>query len=125
MSLHDDETNKIKELSDDQEVAYQEIKDHFTRKDIVLLHGITSSGKTEVYVKLIQEQLDKGKQILFLLPEIALTTQLISRLRKYFGDLVRKTEQCRHRYAIIKHLHMIPDRCTSLYFVYTPRFIYV
>ncbi|MDX1446837.1 primosomal protein N', partial [Lishizhenia sp.] len=52
------------------------------------LHGVTGSGKTEIYVELIQEQLDAGKQVLFLLPEIALTTQLINRLSAYFGDLV-------------------------------------
>ena len=50
------------------------------------LHGVTSSGKTEIYVKLIKETIAKGEQILFLLPEIALTTQIINRLRKYFGD---------------------------------------
>ncbi len=55
---------------------------------MVLLHGVTSSGKTEIYVKLIREALEKGEQVLFLLPEIALTTQLISRLKKYFGDQV-------------------------------------
>jgi primosomal protein N' (replication factor Y) (superfamily II helicase) len=57
-------------------------------KDVVLLHGVTSSGKTEIYVKLIEEVIAQGKQVLYLLPEIALTTQIISRLRKYFGDAV-------------------------------------
>jgi primosomal protein N' (replication factor Y) (superfamily II helicase) len=57
-------------------------------KDVVLLHGVTSSGKTEIYVKLIEEVIAKGKQVLYLLPEIALTTQIINRLRKYFGDAV-------------------------------------
>lgn len=55
---------------------------------VALLHGVTSSGKTEVYIKLIQEAISQGKQALFLLPEIALTTQIINRLRKYFGDKV-------------------------------------
>ncbi len=59
-----------------------------TEKDVVLLHGVTSSGKTEIYVKLIEEVLSKGKQVLYLLPEIALTTQIINRLRKYFGNVV-------------------------------------
>ena len=53
-----------------------------------MLHGITSSGKTEVYTKLIQEVLDEGKQVLFLLPEIALTTQIIVRLQYYFGEQI-------------------------------------
>ena len=52
------------------------------------MHGVTSSGKTEIYIKLIQDQLNKGKQVLYLLPEIALTTQIIKRLKKYFGDKV-------------------------------------
>ena len=52
------------------------------------LLGVTGSGKTEIYVQLIQQYLDLGKQVLFLIPEIALTTQLISRLQKYFGQLV-------------------------------------
>lgn len=57
-------------------------------KDTVLLHGVTSSGKTEIYIKLIEQVIAKGQQVLYLLPEIALTTQIISRLRKYFGDTV-------------------------------------
>ncbi len=88
LAADDEDTNQIKALSDAQQKAYSEIKTSFESKAVTLLHGITSSGKTEIYVKLIQEQLDAGKQVLFLLPEIALTTQLISRLKKYFGDLV-------------------------------------
>ncbi len=57
-------------------------------KDVILLHGVTSSGKTEIYVKLIEQTLAQGKQVLYLLPEIALTTQIINRLKKYFGDAV-------------------------------------
>lgn len=64
------------------------IKQTSATKDVVLLHGVTSSGKTELYVKLIEEAISKGKQVLYLLPEIALTTQIINRLRKYFGDAV-------------------------------------
>jgi hypothetical protein len=60
----------------------------FEKNTTTLLRGVTGSGKTEIYVQLIQEQLDHGKQVLFLLPEIALTTQLIQRLSAYFGDLV-------------------------------------
>ncbi|MFD1552709.1 primosomal protein N' [Putridiphycobacter roseus] len=84
----DDKVHKIKALSPAQENAFTEIKSAFVEKDICLLHGVTSSGKTEIYVKLIQEALDKEEQVLFLLPEIALTTQLITRLKAYFGDLV-------------------------------------
>ncbi len=75
-----------KELNTYQEQALTDIKEHFLEKDVCLFHGVTSSGKTEVYVKLIEEQLQKRKQVLYLLPEIALTTQLISRLQEYFGE---------------------------------------
>jgi primosomal protein N' (replication factor Y) len=77
-----------KALSDEQTRALEEIQTAFQSKDVCLLHGVTGSGKTEIYVELIDEQLKKGKQVLFLLPEIALTTQLIDRLSAYFGDLV-------------------------------------
>ena len=77
-----------KALSEEQMRVFHEIKHAFRNKDVCLLHGVTGSGKTEIYVELIDEQLKKGKQILFLLPEIALTTQLINRLAAYFGDLV-------------------------------------
>ncbi len=80
------EKDKIKELSDDQNRAYKEIVSSFNNKNVSLLHGVTSSGKTEIYVKLINEFLKQNKQILYLVPEIALTTQLISRLKKYFGN---------------------------------------
>ncbi len=80
------EGDGIKELNDAQKLALQEIKTIFQEKDVCLLHGVTSSGKTEIYVNLIKEQLDQGKQVLYLLPEIALTTQLVARLQHYFGD---------------------------------------
>ena len=76
------------ELAGGQQDALAEIRKSFETKDVVLLHGVTSSGKTELYIKLIREVIDQGKQVLFMLPEIALTTQIISRLRKYFGDRV-------------------------------------
>ena len=82
------ENAKHLSLSQSQQKALDEIKNHFTTKDVCLLHGVTSSGKTEIYSKLIQETMQTGKQILFLLPEIALTTQLVSRLRKFFGNKV-------------------------------------
>ena len=74
----------IKQLSEAQSLAYESIKSQFGEKDIVLLHGVTSSGKTEIYIHLIEEQLKKGRQVLYLLPEIALTTQIILRLKKHF-----------------------------------------
>lgn len=80
--------DSLKELNEFQEQALKEIKDSFKEKDITLLHGITSSGKTEIYTKLIKEVLKGGKQVLFLLPEIALTTQIISRLQNYFGNQI-------------------------------------
>ena len=76
------------ELTDGQKEAFASINESFKTKEVVLLHGVTSSGKTEIYIKLIREVIDQGKQVLFMLPEIALTTQIISRLRKYFGDRV-------------------------------------
>ena len=82
------DTNDLKVLNEFQEKAFLEIKETFKEKDVTLLHGITSSGKTEVYTKLIQEVLDEGKQVLFLLPEIALTTQIITRLQFYFGEQI-------------------------------------
>jgi primosomal protein N' (replication factor Y) (superfamily II helicase) len=83
-----EDVNPIKALSDSQEVAFKEVKDAFSKKEITLLHGVTSSGKTEIYVKLIAEILEQGKQVLYMLPEIALTTQLITRLQNYFGAQV-------------------------------------
>jgi len=82
------ETNDLKALNEFQEQALKEIKTSFETKEVTLLHGITSSGKTEVYTKLIQDTLDDGKQALFLLPEIALTTQIIVRLQNYFGNQI-------------------------------------
>jgi len=79
---------EIKTLNEAQTVAYHEIKKSFETNDTVLLHGVTSSGKTEIYVRLIEEVIATGKQVLYMLPEIALTTQLISRLQKYFGEKI-------------------------------------
>jgi len=75
-------------LSRSQQTALKQIKDAFRKKDVALLHGVTSSGKTEIYIQLIEETIQKGKQVLYLLPEIALTTQIINRLRKYFGNRI-------------------------------------
>lgn len=75
-------------LTEKQQEAYGEIHKGFEEEKPVLLHGVTASGKTEIYIKLIQEAIDEGKQVLYLLPEIALTEQIINRLKKYFGDRV-------------------------------------
>lgn len=83
-----DEGDSFKALTDGQQQSLEEIHTGFEQEKVVLLHGVTGSGKTEVYVQLIQEQLDLGKQVLFLLPEIALTTQLIQRLSLYFGEQI-------------------------------------
>ena len=74
------------ELSSTQQAAFDEIKTHFETKQSVLLHGVTGSGKTEIYIKLIQEVLQSGSQVLLLLPEIALTTQIVGRLKQVFGS---------------------------------------
>ena len=82
------ETITMVELSPHQQVAYDSIIQQFEQKEVVLLHGVTSGGKTEVYIRLMERCLEEGKQVLYLLPEIALTTQIITRLQKYFGDQV-------------------------------------
>ena len=79
---------KQKKFSASQSKAYAEMIENFRNKDVVLLHGITSSGKTELYIHLIQEQMKSGKQVLYLLPEIALTTQIVQRLQAVFGEKV-------------------------------------
>ena len=76
------------ELNEDQAVAMTQIKASFEEDKVALLHGVTSSGKTEIYVRLIKEVLEKGQQALYLLPEIALTTQLIGRLKYFFKHQV-------------------------------------
>ncbi|WP_309612565.1 primosomal protein N' [Flavobacterium sp.] len=85
------EKNKIENeltLSQAQQQAFDEIVSSFYTKEVSLLHGVTSSGKTEIYTKLIENYIAQGKQVLYLLPEIALTTQLVARLTKHFGNKV-------------------------------------
>lgn len=88
VSYEGEKTEKELQLSEAQQKAFLAIKDSLTEKEVSLLHGVTSSGKTEIYIKLIEEYLQTGRQVLYLLPEIALTTQLVSRLRLHFGDKV-------------------------------------
>ncbi|MDB4923683.1 primosomal protein N' [Mucilaginibacter sp.] len=73
------------ELSEQQNAVLGEVKEQFKQTDVVLLHGVTSSGKTQIYIRLIEEMISSGRQVLYLLPEIALTTHIIERLRVYFG----------------------------------------
>jgi primosomal protein N' (replication factor Y) len=73
------------ELSEQQRDVLRQIGEEFKQKEVVLLHGVTSSGKTQIYIRLIEEAIANGKQVLYLLPEIALTTHIIERLRMYFG----------------------------------------
>lgn len=75
-------------LSPAQEMALQSIHTVFQTKQVCLLHGVTASGKTQIYTQLMQEQLDKGQQVLYMLPEIALTAQIIRRLQAYFGGQI-------------------------------------
>ena len=72
-------------LSPAQDIALLQLRETFTNKNVCLLHGVTSSGKTQIYIKLIEEYYKQGKQVLYLLPEIALTSQMIRRLQLHFG----------------------------------------
>ena len=76
----------IKPLSQPQQEAFNQIQFSFLQKNVTLLHGVTSSGKTEIYIHLIQQALDKHQQVLYLLPEIALTVQMMQRLQRVFGN---------------------------------------
>ena len=82
------ETGNPEKLSPVQSGVLDSIKENFKKLNVVLLHGVTSSGKTEIYIHLIKEIIEKNQQVLYLLPEIALTAQIINRLRKVFGDEV-------------------------------------
>ncbi len=73
-------------LNSIQQQAYDDIRGQFKEKKVVLLHGVTSSGKTEIYIHLIEEAISGGKQVLYLLPEIALTVQMMTRLKRVFGN---------------------------------------
>lgn len=75
-------------LNPAQQKAYDEIQSCFAQKEVCLLHGVTSSGKTEIYIHLIRQAIQAGKQVLYLLPEIALTTQITERLKRVFGNRI-------------------------------------
>ena len=82
----DPHPENIKPLSQPQQEAFNQIQFSFLQKNVTLLHGVTSSGKTEIYIHLIQQALDKHQQVLYLLPEIALTVQMMQRLQRVFGN---------------------------------------
>ena len=79
---------EINQLNPIQQKAFEQINESFTLKNTTLLHGVTSAGKTEIYIHLIKAALERKEQVLYLLPEIALTKQIIERLRKVFGNRI-------------------------------------
>lgn len=81
-----EEAARLNPLNAYQQLAYDEINSCFARKNVCLLHGVTSSGKTEIYIHLIRKTIESGRQVLYLLPEIALTTQITDRLKRVFGN---------------------------------------
>jgi len=82
------DTDRSMVLNEWQQEAFEEINTILSKDEVCLLHGVTSSGKTEIYIKIIENIISQGKQVLYLLPEIALTSQLVSRLQVYFGEQV-------------------------------------
>lgn len=86
LSIGEEELDENFVLSGSQRGALKSINEQFTQKDVVLLHGVTSSGKTQIYIRLIEQMLATGRQVLYLLPEIALTTHIVERLRHHFGN---------------------------------------
>ncbi|MFV8225971.1 replication restart helicase PriA [Christiangramia aquimixticola] len=94
-------------LNEFQQKTFEEVKTNFEEDKVCLLHGVTSSGKTEIYIRLIEEVVNQGKQALYLLPEIALTTQLIRRLQDYFGEKVvvyHSKYSVNERVEVFKHV---------------------
>ena len=82
------DTAPLNSLSQAQQKAFEEVKAGFSEKSVVLLHGVTSAGKTEIYIHLIAETIRSGRQALYMLPEIALTKQIVERLKRVFGNRV-------------------------------------
>ncbi len=87
-SLDDQDVENTFQLSDEQQQAFNSINEFFETKAVTLLHGVTSSGKTQIYIRLMENYLAKGQQVLYLLPEIALTAQIIERLQFHFGNKI-------------------------------------
>ena len=85
-SIGEPHLERIQKLSDAQQTAYNQILMSFLKHNVTLLHGVTSSGKTEIYIHLIKQALERKQQVLYLLPEIALTVQIRERLQRIFGD---------------------------------------
>jgi len=88
LPVYTQEIQELNILNSDQQQAYNAIAESFREKNVCLLHGVTSSGKTEIYMHLIAKVLELNRQVLFLLPEIALTTQITGRIQKFFGNRV-------------------------------------
>ncbi len=88
LNIADVETTPKKQLNQHQQTALNQINHKFKTTDVVLLHGVTSSGKTEIFIHLIEQAVNSGRQVLYLLPEIALTSQIIKRLQNVFGNKV-------------------------------------
>jgi primosomal protein N' (replication factor Y) len=88
LNANDDELESNFKLSEAQQIALAEVEENFENKDVVLLHGVTSSGKTQLFIKLIEQMINSGRQVLYLLPEIALTTHIVERVRRYFGNTI-------------------------------------
>jgi len=88
LQTSDEEVQVLNSLNDYQQKAYNEIVESFREKDVCLLYGVTSAGKTEIYTHLIEKTLQLNRQVLYLLPEIALTAQLTNRLKKFYGNKV-------------------------------------
>lgn len=88
LSISDEDATVMPPLSNIQEQALRVIRDTWVDKSTCLIHGITGSGKTRIYMELMKEYIDQGKQVLYLLPEIALTSQIVSRLESAFGDRI-------------------------------------
>lgn len=107
VSYEEENKNLQLKLTLEQEKALGEIKRSFEENKPCLFHGITSSGKTEVYIQLIKEMINQGKHVLYLVPEIALTTQLIMRLQKYFGEdvlIYHSKYSVNERVEVYKHV---------------------
>ncbi len=85
---HNNVIHKTNQLSEIQNNALKEIRSQLKKREVVLLEGVTSSGKTEIYIKIIEDYIEKNMQVLYLLPEISLTTQIIQKLERYFGNKI-------------------------------------